>query len=81
MSTELPVTQDTDIAKISVILNGEARQIREGETIASLVRALELDPERLAVELNRRIVKRAQWASTTLSSGAEIEIVQFVGGG
>jgi len=81
VSTELPVTQDTDIAKISVILNGEARQIREGETIASLVRALELDPERLAVELNRRIVKRAQWASTTLSSGAEIEIVQFVGGG
>ena len=49
--------------------------------LAGLVRDLELDPERLAVELDRRIVKRAQWASTPLQAGSQIEIVQFVGGG
>ena len=81
MSTEYHVTQYNDAAEITVVVNGDAREVRGGETIASLVRFLELDPERLAVEVNRRIVKRAQWASTTLAAGAQIEIVQFVGGG
>ncbi len=81
MSTEHPVTQHTDAADITVVVNGDARQLRAGETIAGLVRDLGLDPERLAVELDRRIVKRAQWASTPLAAGAQIEIVQFVGGG
>ena len=66
---------------ISIVLNGETRAARAGDTISDLVRALDLDPERLAVELDRRIVKRAQWATTTLPAGATLEIVQFVGGG
>ena len=66
---------------ISIVLNGETRAARAGDTISDLVRALDLDPERLAVELDRRIVKRAQWATTVLAPGATLEIVQFVGGG
>ena len=66
---------------ISIVVNGETRAASQGDTIADLVRALDLDPERLAIELNRRIVKRAQWATTTLAAGATLEIVQFVGGG
>jgi thiamine biosynthesis protein ThiS len=73
--------QDTSAANITIVVNGEARQVREGETIAGLVSILELDPERLAIELDRRIVKRAQWALTHLTAGAQLEIVQFVGGG
>lgn len=68
-------------AAISIIVNGETRTARAGDTISDLVRALDLDPERLAVELDRRIVKRAQWATTILPAGATLEIVQFVGGG
>lgn len=71
----------TDAQYVMVVVNGEARQVPQGETIVGLVHALGLDPERLAVELDRKIVKRAQWASTALAAGAEIEIVQFVGGG
>ena len=81
MSTEHPVTQHTDAVTIRVVVNGDARRVRAGETIAGLVSTLGLDPERLAVELDRRIIKRAQWASTPLGAGAQIEIVQFVGGG
>jgi thiamine biosynthesis protein ThiS len=81
VSTEHAVTQHTDAANIIVVVNGDAREVRAGETITGLVRDLELDPERLAVELDRRIIKRAQWASTPLQAGAQIEIVQFVGGG
>lgn len=71
----------TDAPNVTVVVNGEARQVPQGETIAGLVRDLGLDPERLAVELDRKIVKRALWSSTPLAAGAEIEIVQFVGGG
>lgn len=66
---------------IAITVNGETRAARAGDTISDLVRALELDPERLAIELDRRIVKRAHWAATVLPAGAILEIVQFVGGG
>ena len=46
-----------------------------------LVEGLGLRPDRLAVELNRAIVKQPLWAETEVPPGAEIEIVQFVGGG
>ncbi|MBZ5591301.1 MAG: sulfur carrier protein ThiS [Acidobacteriia bacterium] len=66
---------------ISIVVNGEERAVRSGDTIADLLSALELDPERLAIELDRRIVKRAEWAGTVLPAGAKLEIVRFVGGG
>ncbi len=71
----------TDAPTIRIVVNGETRQVPQGETIAGLVRHLALDPERLAIELDRKIIKRMQWASTPLAAGAEVEIVQFVGGG
>ena len=73
--------QNTASASISIVVNGEDRVIPEGDTIAGLIGSLGLDPERLAVELNRKIVKRAEWPSTVLAAGYEVEIVQFVGGG
>ena len=64
-----------------MIVNGESRLIAAGETVSSLLKSLQLEPERVAVELNRRIVKRALWEETLLGDGAQLEIVQFVGGG
>jgi thiamine biosynthesis protein ThiS len=66
---------------ISIHLNGEPRSAREGQTILDLLRSLEIDPQRVAIELDRRIVKQPNWAATELRDGAEVEIVQFVGGG
>ena len=37
--------------------------------------------DRVAIELNREIVPRGQWAETKLSDGDRLEIVHFVGGG
>jgi len=42
---------------------------------------LQLDPARVAIELDRRIVKQPLWPETPVRPGAQIEIVQFVGGG
>jgi sulfur carrier protein len=66
---------------ISISLNGEPHTAREGQTILDLLRDLAIDPERVAVELDRRILKPPLWSATELHAGAEVEIVQFVGGG
>ena len=63
------------------MLNGEARTAPEGQTVLGLLEDLQLDPARVAIELDRRILKQPLWAETVLRPGAEIEIVQFVGGG
>ena len=64
-----------------VKVNGEPCTFPAGSTLLSVVRALDLAPERLAIELDRVIVKRHLWESTEVLSGAEIEMVMFVGGG
>ncbi len=66
---------------VEIAVNGEKHSVPEGQTILGLLRDLRLDPERVAVELDRRIVKQPQWETTLLSAGAQVEIVQFVGGG
>jgi thiamine biosynthesis protein ThiS len=71
----------TIIKGVLVEINGEKQDIGAGETITGLLRSLEIEPERVAVELDRKIVKRAEWDETMLRDGAQLEIVQFVGGG
>ncbi|MGD0868833.1 MAG: sulfur carrier protein ThiS [Bryobacteraceae bacterium] len=66
---------------IHIVVNGEPQSTPQGQTILGLLRQLDLDPARVAVELDRRIVKQPHWPDTVLESGSEIEIVQFVGGG
>ncbi|MFN0167165.1 MAG: sulfur carrier protein ThiS [Bryobacteraceae bacterium] len=66
---------------VTVTVNGEARTIPAGATLGDLIADLNLEPDRVAVELNRRIVRRAEWGTRTLDPHAQIEIVQFVGGG
>ena len=66
---------------IEIVVNGAPRAAEEGQTILGLLRELDLDPARVAVECDRRIVKQGQWSATVLRSGAKLEIVQFVGGG
>jgi thiamine biosynthesis protein ThiS len=66
---------------MTIIANGNEMEVAERSTLSDLVEMLRLDPQRLAIELNRKIVRRAEWRSTTISDGDKVEIVQFVGGG
>jgi sulfur carrier protein len=67
--------------RVEVIVNGEPQKIDKGSTIAGVLAALGLPEDRVAVELNRQIVRRPLWESTLVEDGAHLEIVQFVGGG
>ena len=66
---------------IEIVVNGEPQRTPEGQTVMGLLHQLELDPARVAVELDRRILKQPHWPETILRPGAQLEIVQFVGGG
>jgi sulfur carrier protein len=66
---------------LNVTLNGAAREVAEGTTVAQLVDAITKDRSRVAVERNRAIVPRAAWDEATVADGDEIEIVTLVGGG
>jgi len=66
---------------MNVIINGETRVLAPVETLAALVEQLEMKSDRVAIELNREIVPREQWAQTSVKDGDRLEIVHFVGGG
>ena len=67
-------------ASLSITVNGELRRTASS-SIADLVRSLELDPVKVAVERNGVIVPRSTLAAVTLADGDTLEIVHFVGGG
>jgi thiamine biosynthesis protein ThiS len=66
---------------IRIVVNGEERTVPAGLSLVDLIRSLNLEPSRVAVELNREIVRREAWTETVVAGGARLEIVQFVGGG
>jgi thiazole synthase len=66
---------------VRIRLNGDPFEIAAPITIVELLGRLDLDPRRVAVERNRQVVKRAEYANTLVVEGDEIEVVNFVGGG
>jgi thiamine biosynthesis protein ThiS len=66
---------------MQLTINGEVRSFESPLTIAALLDQLGLKQDRVAVEYNRRLLQRTEWAQTSLAEGDSLEIVQFVGGG
>ena len=66
---------------MQIEVNGEPRDVLASITLKELIRHLALVPERLAIELNQQVVRRADWPETVLNEGDRVEIVHFVGGG
>jgi len=73
--------QDARTKEIQIVVNGQVRRVQEGQTLAQLLVSLEIRGDRVAVELDRKIVRRSEWDDTRIGPGAALEIVQFVGGG
>jgi thiazole synthase len=65
---------------LHVVVNGEPRRVAPG-SIADLVRSIELDPAKVAVERNGGIVPRSTLGEVAVAEGDVLEIVHFVGGG
>jgi sulfur carrier protein len=67
----------------SVTLNGDPSTLPEGSTVADAVRAAGVAPggRGVAAALDGEVVPHGEWQSTPLSEGAEVEVLQAVGGG
>jgi len=66
---------------VQIKINGEPRDLASQSTVEDLVRELSLQPQRIAIELNGKVVHRTEWRATVLNDDDRIEIVHFVGGG
>ena len=67
--------------RCNVFVNGELKHIECSLTVAGLIQHLSLPPDRIAVEVNKSIVRKRDWENTPVPDAAQIEIVEFVGGG
>jgi sulfur carrier protein len=61
-------------------VNGQDYDLLDGADIHALLAAHKLTPDKVAIELNRRLIRAAKY-DTPLKEGDEVEIVTFVGGG
>ncbi|MDZ4383668.1 MAG: sulfur carrier protein ThiS [Thermodesulfovibrionia bacterium] len=62
-------------------LNGTDSEFQDGITVAGLLKNLEIEPAKVAVEVNLKIIKKQDYQEQILKDGDSIEIVNFVGGG
>jgi sulfur carrier protein len=66
---------------VVAIVNGETRTLEVGTTVLALLATLDLAGRRVAVELNRELVRRGEFETRVIRDGDHVEIVHFVGGG
>ena len=66
---------------MKISINGINQEEKEGTSLKKLLKSLGLDSARVAVELNKEIVKKDKYSEITLKNGDALEIVHFVGGG
>ncbi len=64
-----------------ITVNGEKKDIAEQMNLGELLERLALPSERVAIELNREVVRKKDWAHITIKDADKIEVVHFVGGG
>jgi thiamine biosynthesis protein ThiS len=64
-----------------IVVNGEEKDIAIEMNLFELLKTLDLPTERVAIELNKKVVRRKNWETTKVNDADKIEIVHFVGGG
>lgn len=66
---------------MNVVVNGKTESIADRSTVAQLIHARQLEPVRVAVEINEQLVRRGEFDGAVLQDGDRIEIVTLVAGG
>jgi len=66
---------------MKVIINGEAKEISDELNLSGLLKHFSLPQERIAIELNKQVVRKKDWENITINDGDKLEVIHFVGGG
>lgn len=64
-----------------ITVNGEAREVPDGASVLALVELLGLEPRGLAVAVDRTVVPRQAWSTTTLQEDSRVELLVAAAGG
>lgn len=65
---------------MQITINGKTETI-DARTILDVLKAKEIDPQLVAVELNTQIVEHQQLATTSVKDGDKLEFLFYMGGG
>jgi sulfur carrier protein len=65
----------------AIILNGDSYPLGADTPLTALLERLDMRRGRVAVEINREIVPKANYDATIVRAGDHVEIINFVGGG
>ncbi len=66
---------------MELMVNGKKLEVAEGATITALLEQLNINPLRVAVQLNLEVIKRERYEKTALNQGDRLEIITFMAGG
>lgn len=66
---------------MQILINGESKEINHEINLIELLKQFSLPLERIAIELNKEVVRKKDWESIKIKEADKIEIVHFVGGG
>jgi sulfur carrier protein len=64
-----------------VTVNGEDRTLADGATVRSLVAAMDLPDDGVAIAVDGLVVPASTWDDTPLGAGAEVDVLTAVQGG
>ncbi len=67
--------------KIKIIINGITKEIPNEVNIIELLESFSLPKERIAIELNKQVVRKKDWENIKITDADQIEVIHFVGGG
>jgi thiamine biosynthesis protein ThiS len=66
---------------MKVLINGETKEISDSLSLSELLRYFSLPQERIAIELNKEVIRKKDWEEIKVNDGDQLEVIHFVGGG
>ncbi|MET0754179.1 MAG: sulfur carrier protein ThiS [Pyrinomonadaceae bacterium] len=66
---------------MNILINGETKEISSELNLSELLKHFSLPSERIAIELNKKVVRKKDWENIKIAEGDKLEVIHFVGGG
>ena len=67
--------------KIKINVNGKKLVLNENDSISKLIKKLKIPLNKVAIELNKKIIDKKKINRIKVKNNDKIEIVHFIGGG
>lgn len=66
---------------MKIVLNGEQHHLNQESHVTDLIESLQLGNQAIAVAINRKIIPKSLWSSTTINELDVVDVVRAIGGG